>query len=248
MNKVIFNIPNILTMLRVAAVPFFVWFLFQKELEYHIAALILFVVASLTDLIDGYLARKWNQETEFGKFLDPLADKIIVTGCFVTFIFLQEQIEFWMVCLIIGRDMLITCLRYLAIRQGQSIRTTMLGKVKTVFQMGAIVLILVFFILVSSKKRILINEAYASGKASGLTVFEIATGNAIYFFQNLNKNTTLGDIIFGLGAFVPYWGMLITTAITVFSGLRYMVSNSQVLYPSNIKRMFQKRGTKNSHS
>ncbi|MCG6167460.1 CDP-diacylglycerol--glycerol-3-phosphate 3-phosphatidyltransferase [Leptospira sanjuanensis] len=248
MNKVIFNIPNILTMLRVAAVPFFVWLLFQKEVEYHIAALLLFIAASLTDLIDGYLARKWNQETEFGKFLDPLADKIIVTGCFVTFIFLQEQIEFWMVCLIIGRDMLITSLRYLAIRQGQSIRTSMLGKVKTAFQMGAIVLILVFFVLVSSKKRILINEAYASGKASGLTVFEIATGNAIYFFQNPDKYKGLGDVIFGLGAFVPYWGMLVTTAITVISGLRYLVTNGKVLTPSNLKRMFQKRGTQSSHS
>ncbi|EMF83770.1 CDP-diacylglycerol--glycerol-3-phosphate 3-phosphatidyltransferase [Leptospira weilii serovar Topaz str. LT2116] len=248
MNKSIFNIPNLLTILRVVAVPFFVWFLFQKELEYHIAALLLFSAASLTDLIDGYLARKWNQETEFGKFLDPLADKIIVTGCFITFIFLQEQIEFWMVCLIIGRDMLITSLRYLAIRQGQSIRTTMLGKVKTAFQMGAILLILIFFILVSSKKRILINEAYASGKASGLTVFEIATGNAVYFFQNLNKNTGLGDVIFGLGAFVPYWGMLITTTITVISGIRYLVTNSKVLQPSHIKRMFQKNGTKSNRS
>ncbi|EKR71192.1 CDP-diacylglycerol--glycerol-3-phosphate 3-phosphatidyltransferase [Leptospira noguchii] len=245
MNKAIFNIPNILTMLRVAAVPFFVWFLFQKELEYHIAALILFSAASLTDLVDGYLARKWNQETEFGKFLDPLADKIIVTGCFITFIFLQEQIEFWMVCLIIGRDMLITSLRYLAIRQGQSIRTTMLGKVKTVFQMGAIVLILVFFILISSKKRILINETYATGKTNGLTVFEIATDNAIRFFGNMDQNTGL---IFGLGTFVPYWGMLITTAITVISGIRYLVSNSKVLYPSNLKRMFQKNGTKSSRS
>ncbi|APH42341.1 CDP-diacylglycerol--glycerol-3-phosphate 3-phosphatidyltransferase [Leptospira interrogans serovar Copenhageni/Icterohaemorrhagiae] len=248
MNKVIFNIPNILTMLRVAAVPFYVWFLFQKELEYHIAALILFSVASLTDLIDGYLARKWNQETEFGKFLDPLADKIIVTGCFITFIFLQEQIEFWMVCLIIGRDMLITSLRYLAIRQGQSIRTTMLGKVKTVFQMGAIVLILVFFILISSKKRILINQAYATGKANGLTVFEFATNNAIQFFRNLDQNNGLGDVVFGLGTFVPYWGMLVTTTITVISGIRYLVSNSKVLYPSNLKGMFQKNGTKSSRS
>ncbi|TGK31052.1 CDP-diacylglycerol--glycerol-3-phosphate 3-phosphatidyltransferase [Leptospira gomenensis] len=248
MKKIIFNIPNILTMLRVAAVPFFVWFLFQKEWEYHIAALVLFSAASLTDLIDGYLARKWNQETEFGKFLDPLADKIIVTGCFITFIFLQEQIEFWMVFLIIARDMLITSLRYLAIRQGKSIRTTMLGKIKTVFQMGAIVLILIFFILVSSKKRILINEAYAHGKASGLTVFEIATGNAVYFFQNLNKNTGIGDVIFGLGAFVPYWGMLVTTAITVISGIRYFVTNKEVLYPSNLKRMFEKNGTKSGRS
>lgn len=94
----------------------------------------------------------------------------------------------------------------------------------------------------------MINEAFASGKAAGLTVFEIATGNAIRFFQNLDRNVGLGDVIFGLGTFVPYWGMLVTTAITVISGIRYLVSNTKVLTPSNLKRMFQKNGTKSSRS
>ncbi|TGK00911.1 CDP-diacylglycerol--glycerol-3-phosphate 3-phosphatidyltransferase [Leptospira semungkisensis] len=238
------NIPNTLTVLRVVSLPLFIWFLYQKEQAFHIAALVLFSLASLTDFVDGYIARKYKQETEFGKFLDPLADKIIVVGCFTTFIFLHEQIELWMVLLIVGRDMLITTLRYLAIRLGQSIRTTMLGKVKTAFQMGAIILILVFFILVSSKKRIIINEVYQSGKAGGETVFGIASENALAFFQAWKENGAPGwsDLVFGLGGFVPYFGMLITTFITVLSGIRYLVSNREVIRFASIRRAFGKNG------
>ncbi|TGK17184.1 CDP-diacylglycerol--glycerol-3-phosphate 3-phosphatidyltransferase [Leptospira fluminis] len=238
------NIPNTLTVLRVASLPFFIWFLYQKEQAYHIAALVLFAAASVTDFIDGYLARKWKQETEFGKFLDPLADKIIVVGCFTTFIFLHEQIELWMVLLIVGRDMLITTLRFLAIRQGNSIRTTMLGKVKTAFQMGAIILILIFFILVSSKKRTLINDVYHSGKEAGFTVFTIASGNAEAFFLSWKEEGVpgWGELVFELGGFVPYFGMLLTTFITVLSGIRYLVSNREVLQPSAIRRVFRKNG------
>ncbi|EPG68163.1 CDP-diacylglycerol--glycerol-3-phosphate 3-phosphatidyltransferase [Leptospira wolffii] len=238
------NVPNTLTVLRVASLPFFIWFLYQKEQAYHIAALVLFSIASLTDFVDGYLARKWKQETEFGKFLDPLADKIIVVGCFTTFIFLHEQIELWMVLLIIGRDMLITTLRYLAIRSGKSIRTTMLGKVKTAFQMGAIILILVFFILVSSSKRILINEVYQQGKVAGMTVFGIASENAVGFIRAWKENGAPGwnDLIFGLGGFVPYFGMLLTTIITVVSGIRYLVSNREVIRIDSIRRALGKNG------
>ncbi|TGK10022.1 CDP-diacylglycerol--glycerol-3-phosphate 3-phosphatidyltransferase [Leptospira fletcheri] len=238
------NIPNTLTVLRVASLPFFIWFLYQKEQAYHIAALVLFAAASVTDFIDGYLARKWKQETEFGKFLDPLADKIIVVGCFTTFIFLHEQIELWMVLLIVGRDMMITTLRFLAIRQGNSIRTTMLGKVKTAFQMGAIILILIFFILVSSKKRTLINDVYHSGKEAGFPVFTIASGNAEAFFRSWKEEgiPSWGDLVFELGGFVPYFGMLLTTFITVLSGIRYLVSNREVLQPSAIRRVFRKNG------
>ncbi|PJZ50178.1 CDP-diacylglycerol--glycerol-3-phosphate 3-phosphatidyltransferase [Leptospira saintgironsiae] len=238
------NLPNALTVLRVASLPFFIWFLYQKEQAYHIAALVLFSLASLTDFIDGYLARKWKQETEFGKFLDPLADKIIVVGCFTTFIFLHEQIELWMVILIIGRDMLITTLRYLAIRLGKSIRTTMLGKVKTAFQMGAIILILIFFILVSSNKRILINEVYQSGKLAGMTVFGIASENAVAFVKVWQENGAPGwnELVFGLGGFVPYFGMLLTTLITVLSGIRYLLSNREVIRYSSIRRAFGKNG------
>jgi cardiolipin synthase len=108
--------------------------------------------------VDGYLARKWNQETEFGKFLDPLADKFLVIGTFITFLFLHKQIELWMVLVVIFRDMLITILRWLAIREGFSLRTTVMGKVKTAFQMGTILTILIIFMLISGKRRTMIND------------------------------------------------------------------------------------------
>jgi CDP-diacylglycerol--glycerol-3-phosphate 3-phosphatidyltransferase len=158
MLKANFNLPNVLTVLRVLLVPFFIYFLIQDDFFFRLYALIIFLLASFTDLIDGYLARKWKQETEFGKFLDPLADKILVVSSFLTFILLDEQIELWMVLLIILRDMLITSLRWLAIRSGTSLHTTMMGKIKTAFQMGAIFVILVLFMAVSTKQRNAINE------------------------------------------------------------------------------------------
>ena len=93
MKERILNFPNILTILRILLVPFFIYFLLQEQLFYKIIAFTLFSLASITDFIDGYLARKWKQETEFGKFLDPFADKILVVGAFLALILLDEQIE-----------------------------------------------------------------------------------------------------------------------------------------------------------
>ncbi|MCE9500444.1 MAG: CDP-diacylglycerol--glycerol-3-phosphate 3-phosphatidyltransferase, partial [Leptospira sp.] len=221
-------------------VPFFVYFLFQDEIFYHIIAFVMFVIASLTDLVDGYLARKWKQETEFGKFLDPLADKILVVGCFVTFILLDDQIELWMVLLIILRDMLITTLRFLAIRQGKSVRTTMMGKLKTTFQMSAIVLILFFFMLVSIGKRNTINGLYETGRQAGKTVFQIALENSMRFDEFVQAGSGADGVIFYLSTFIPYFAMLFTTFITVLSGMRYLFTNSELLKPGEIYKLMMK--------
>jgi phosphatidylglycerophosphate synthase len=122
------NIPNLVTACRALFLPFFVYLISRPSQTSRILGFALFVFASLTDLIDGYLARRLNQETEFGKFLDPLADKLLVTGSLITMIFLSEQVQLWMVMCIVGRDVLITCLRYLAIYQGSSLRTSRLAK------------------------------------------------------------------------------------------------------------------------
>lgn len=235
-----FNFPNALTVIRVIIVPFFIYFLFQDGLVYRVTAFIFFVGASLTDLVDGYLARKWNQETEFGKFLDPLADKILVIGCFVTFILLDEQIELWMVLLIIMRDMLITTLRFIAIRQGKSVRTTMMGKVKTTFQMTAIMIILVFFMLLSIKERNTINLAFETGRSAGKTAFEIANDNMMIFIDLMNSGIqlTLPRFIFQLATFLPYYVMIFTTFVTVLSGLRYLATNIELLNPKAIQQIF----------
>jgi cardiolipin synthase len=241
--KTIANLPNFLTVLRVVALPFFVYSLFQKDIEYQVFAFVLFALASLTDLIDGYLARKWNQQTEFGKFLDPLADKFLVIGCFVAFLFIHEPIEVWMVVLIVGRDMLITFLRYIAVRSGTSLHTTMMGKVKTAFQMAAILVILIIFMLVSGNRKIMINEMYALGKTAGLSTFQIATENAKSFYYTLQADVLpdSSELITLAAAFIPYYGMLLTTIITVISGLRYIFTNYSLLSFSNLKRIFYDR-------
>lgn len=240
MNQRIFNIPNILTILRVILVPFFIYFLFFDELEFKIYAMIIFLFASITDFVDGYLARKWKQETELGKFLDPLADKILVTSAFLTFLLLDEQIEIWMVLSIIFRDMLITSLRWLAIRQGSSLKTTMMGKLKTAFQMTAIFLLLILFISVSTKERNTINKIYETGRGLGTSGFEIAVSNyknfssKNYQFENFNW-------IDHAASFIPYFVMLITTIVTIFSGLRYFVTNFNLVKPKNLFNLFWRK-------
>lgn len=241
MKEKIWNLPNTLTILRIILVPFFIYFLFQEDMVYKLIAFALFSLASITDLIDGYLARKWKQETEFGKFLDPLADKVLVVGAFITFIILNEQIEVWMVFLIILRDMLITSLRYIGVKLGKSIRTTMMGKVKTTFQMGAIILILIFFMVVKTGKSKEINLLYSEGKQVGKTGIEIANQNYRNFISGkaIDEDINNDRFIEGLATFLPYYVMLVTTFITVLSGLRYIYSNRELITYKNIKEVFK---------
>ena len=228
MLKIVWNLPNILTILRFLIVPFFIVLLFDKTYTGRLIALILFSIASITDLFDGYLARKWNQETEFGKFLDPLADKALVLGAFVTFIFISDQIQIWMVLCILGRDLLITILRSLAIRKGSSIKTSMFGKLKTVFQMLSIVLILFSFLMISYKERNVINEIYYHAQLNGIDPWSVAVDNAVNFFQGKYSG---GNVAYGLATFTPYFLMLVTTILTIVSGLRYLVTNYELLIP-----------------
>lgn len=220
------NIPNTLTSLRVLSVPFFIYFLLSDSLALRITAFVLFSLASLTDLIDGYLARKLKQETEFGKFLDPLADKFLVIGAFITFLFMSEQIQTWMVLCIIGRDMLITALRYLAIWKGSSMRTSRFGKIKTAFQMFAIIVILLTFLMITFHERTTINRMYSDAALNGIGPMATA-GDALLSFVRGPKD----GIFFSLSTFLPYFLMLLTTIVTVISGLRYLVSNYQLLLP-----------------
>lgn len=244
-----FNLPNFLTTLRVLSLPFFVYFLFQKDISFQIWAFVIFALASITDLVDGYLARKWNQETEFGKFLDPLADKFLVIGAFTAFLILHQQIELWMVLVIIFRDILITFLRWLALRQGFSLRTTRMGKVKTAFQMGTICIILVIFMLISGKRRSMINDIYTFEASQGITTFEIAYNNMNLFIKEWNQSGSMSfqEILSRVASFLPYYGMLLTTTITLLSGLRYLLSNLKLLYPKNIYIAFKGKHASQRH-
>ncbi|MBN1497974.1 MAG: CDP-diacylglycerol--glycerol-3-phosphate 3-phosphatidyltransferase [Spirochaetes bacterium] len=145
MPTFIFNIPNLLSLSRIVLIPLLIYLLYMKL---WLAALILFAIASLTDMLDGWSARKLNQESDFGVFIDPLADKFLVISVLAALMVLDPYLEifdFWMILVIVGRDVLITVMRYLAIRRGQVLRTSRLGKVKTAFQMVSIVIIIMIY-------------------------------------------------------------------------------------------------------
>ena len=135
------NLANKITLLRIFMIPVFLVFMLA-EFPYHMeAALAVFVLASLTDKLDGHLARKYNMITDFGKFMDPLADKLLVTGAFLVLIQLG-RIESWIVFVILAREFAVTGLRSLAAAQDVIIAASNYGKMKTVIQIVAIIILL----------------------------------------------------------------------------------------------------------
>ncbi len=137
------NLPNKLTVIRVIMIPFFVFFMLT---DYAGAAskwiaLALFIVASLTDLLDGYLARKHNLVTNFGKFMDPLADKLLVCAAMICLVEMGKLAS-WMVIIIISREFIISGFRLIASDNGVVIAASYWGKFKTVFQMVMICLLI----------------------------------------------------------------------------------------------------------
>lgn len=111
----------------------------------QLAALILFCVASFTDFLDGYIARKYHQVTDFGKFVDPLADKLLVTAALVMFVE-RGLLSAWMVFVILARELIITSLRIVAANKGQVMAAAWSGKVKTCVQIAGIILLFVTYI------------------------------------------------------------------------------------------------------
>lgn len=131
------NLPNKLTVLRVIMIPFFLLALSWNKY----VALAIFVVASLTDLIDGKIARKYNLVTNFGKFMDPLADKLLVCSALVAFVELQ-RLSSWVAIIIIAREFIISGFRLVAADKGIVIAASYWGKWKTTFQMIMIILLI----------------------------------------------------------------------------------------------------------
>jgi len=151
------NIATKLTFLRIIIVPFFIFSLEMRTKTGYLFALILFIIASLTDLYDGIIARKLKQVTDFGKFLDPLADKILLMSAFVYLPVLPEiKIPAWMIVVILSREFIITGLRTVAAKKGEVIAAQLSGKFKTTFQMITIIYILTFLVF----------NDYFSGKVS----------------------------------------------------------------------------------
>jgi CDP-diacylglycerol--glycerol-3-phosphate 3-phosphatidyltransferase len=139
-------IPNILTVMRIFLTPIFIICLFSDFFGAQLWALVIFIVASITDAYDGYLARKNNMVTDTGRFLDPLADKILVSSAFISFS-IMGLIDIWMVALIIFRDLFVMGLRFLMSRRGFIMITSKIAKSKTGVQVGIIIFTLLFITL-----------------------------------------------------------------------------------------------------
>ena len=137
------TVPNILTVFRILLTPVFVYLLFTNFLFSNFYALLIFVLASVTDAYDGYYARKYDVESEIGNFLDPLADKILVSSAFISF-YILGLIDMWMVVLILFRDIFITILRIIMKRNGYALKTSRIAKSKTAVQLTLIISILIF--------------------------------------------------------------------------------------------------------
>ena len=137
----ILNLPNLLTISRIFATPLFLAMLFTDIWYWRSTAVFVFAAASLTDLYDGRLARARNSVTEFGRFMDPLADKILVTSALIAFV-LGRIVHAWIVVPIVVRDVVITALRLYGLRQGRMMETSLLAKWKTMAQLVTVVLIL----------------------------------------------------------------------------------------------------------
>ncbi len=134
------NVPNVLTLLRILLVPVLVAALLQAGGGDTVAAIV-FVLASFTDALDGWIARRQKSITTFGKLMDPLADKLLVTAALVSLVQL-DRVSAWVAMVIIAREFAVTGLRQLAMEHGEVIPASMWGKVKTVFQI-AMVLVLI---------------------------------------------------------------------------------------------------------
>ena len=138
------NLPNKLTVMRVILIPFFVAALLYdngSSQTMRIVANVIFIVASLTDLFDGKIARKYNLVTNFGKFMDPLADKLLVCSALICLIQLG-QLPAWVVIIIISREFIISGFRLVASDNGVVIAASYWGKFKTTFQMIAVILMI----------------------------------------------------------------------------------------------------------
>ena len=132
------NLPNKLTMGRILAIPVFI---VVYLMGYNYAAAVIFILAALTDMLDGHIARKYNLVTNFGKLMDPLADKLLVMSALLCLVQVGD-VAGWMVIVILGREFIITGMRQVAAAQGIVIAAGTTGKIKTITQMIAIPLLL----------------------------------------------------------------------------------------------------------
>lgn len=190
------NLPNKLTTCRVALSFIFIYLLWARFPGSMIAALVVFSAAVASDFLDGWLARRGHGETDYGRLMDPVADKILICAGLISFVQLPEtRVPVWMVVVIISREFIITSLRLLALSNGQVIAAGLWGKHKTASQVAAIFVILTFLALKDVARCLGIQDTLRS----------------------------FHDPVWFEG-FV-FWVMMVTVVLTVGSGLIYLYEN-----------------------
>ena len=199
---------NKITLVRILMIPFFVVFAVLGGPKYDTIALILFCLASVTDFLDGYVARKYNQVTDFGKFVDPLADKLLVTAALVIFVE-RGLFAAWMVFVILAREFIITSLRNVAAAKGQVMAAAWSGKVKTCVQIAGIILIFLYVIALGGA----VGCPNYSDSGSAIAVVTLGTG----WLANLSDGETL--------MLLPTVVSWVVTLVTVYSGYDYLHCN-----------------------
>ena len=175
------NIPNILTILRLILAPICIYFLIK---DMYAISFLLFLLASITDFFDGFIARKYNYVSKFGAFLDPIADKFLVFGVFFTFFTKDIIIDKYILILILSRDLIVTIIRSVMQLKGTTMVTTKLAKVKTTIQF---IVILIIFICLIFKLEIIFSLLYKISFIMGLITFYSGLD---YLIRNC-KNLTL---------------------------------------------------------
>ena len=185
------NLPNKLTLLRVILVPVFVIFMMVPGSWGRWAALAVFIFASLTDTADGYIARKYNMITDFGKFLDPVADKLLIVGCYLAILVRYRadavftQVMFWCLFVIFFRELAVTSLRMI-VASKVVIAANWMGKCKTVSQMVCVIVVLVEPIFIT---------------VTGLNTFLAASYVTVIF-------SAIMTLLSGVNYFKAYWPYL----------------------------------------
>ena len=137
------NVPNVLTVLRILAVPVIVVALLDETPDGDVLAAVVFALAAVTDKLDGYIARRRDAVTTFGKLMDPLADKLLLVAALIAMVSL-DRLAAWIAMVIIARELAVTALRSLAVEKGVVISASWLGKLKTALQVAAIVALIVW--------------------------------------------------------------------------------------------------------
>jgi CDP-diacylglycerol--glycerol-3-phosphate 3-phosphatidyltransferase len=177
------NPANFITLFRIVIVPPFIITLLGRSFWASLTALIIFAVAALSDYLDGIVARRYKLHTQFGEFVDPLADKILVGSAFIAFIFLPFlHIPPWIVLLILLREIFVTIMRTVALKKGKRVKTEYSGKIKTFFQMISVFIILILHTL---RKWVLLEELNGTGAGFWVPLFGTRGAVVAYYLPRV---------------------------------------------------------------